>query len=188
MSLQSGSEVSMMIRRNRTSIWLLYNNIDVLHTWICNQYDCVLSAGFHQVNYVLIIMMYNTLSLVCNVKSNPLWARCEPTLYIYTQSQKAVTQETGMEETYSGFRGNGDPTVCQTGKRSHRETNVMPWKMTQNQDNAIYVTGIYYFTSTKFAGTFFWLCNNDFLKPSRHKTLNQCWFNVGPPSTTLDQR
>ena len=24
--------------------------------------------------------------------------------------------------------------------------------------------------------------------PSRHNTLNQCWFNVGPPSTTLDQR
>ena len=26
------------------------------------------------------------------------------------------------------------------------------------------------------------------IKPNRHKTLNQCWFNVGPPSTTLDQR
>ena len=25
-------------------------------------------------------------------------------------------------------------------------------------------------------------------RPSRHNTLNQCWFNVGPPSTTLDQR
>ena len=25
-------------------------------------------------------------------------------------------------------------------------------------------------------------------QPSRHTTLNQCWFNVGPPSTTLDQR
>ena len=25
-------------------------------------------------------------------------------------------------------------------------------------------------------------------KPSRHKKLNQCWFNVGPPSTTSDQR
>ena len=24
--------------------------------------------------------------------------------------------------------------------------------------------------------------------PSRHKTLNECWFTVGPPSTTLDQR
>ena len=24
--------------------------------------------------------------------------------------------------------------------------------------------------------------------PSRHKTLNQCCFTVGPPSTTLDQR
>ena len=23
---------------------------------------------------------------------------------------------------------------------------------------------------------------------SRHKTLNQCWFDVGPPSTTLAQR
>ena len=23
---------------------------------------------------------------------------------------------------------------------------------------------------------------------SRHKTLNQCWVNVGPPPTTLDQR
>ena len=23
---------------------------------------------------------------------------------------------------------------------------------------------------------------------SGHKTLNQCWFTVGPPSTTLDQR
>ena len=26
------------------------------------------------------------------------------------------------------------------------------------------------------------------LIPSRNKTLNQCWFTVGPPSTTLDQR
>ena len=25
-------------------------------------------------------------------------------------------------------------------------------------------------------------------RPSRHNTLNQCWFNVGPPSTMLDQR
>ena len=23
--------------------------------------------------------------------------------------------------------------------------------------------------------------------PSKHKTLNQCWFNVGPPSATLNQ-
>ena len=31
----------------------------------------------------------------------------------------------------------------------------------------------------------------DFAKlfnPSRHKTLNQCWINVGPSSPTLDQR
>ena len=27
-----------------------------------------------------------------------------------------------------------------------------------------------------------------FFVTSRHNTLNQCWFNVGPPSTTLDQR
>ena len=25
-------------------------------------------------------------------------------------------------------------------------------------------------------------------QPSRHKTSNQCWFNFGPPSTTLVQR
>ena len=29
---------------------------------------------------------------------------------------------------------------------------------------------------------------SDWQHPSRHKTLNQCLFNVGPPSTTLDQR
>ena len=26
------------------------------------------------------------------------------------------------------------------------------------------------------------------LLPSKQKTLNQCWFNVGPPFTTVDQR
>ena len=25
-------------------------------------------------------------------------------------------------------------------------------------------------------------------RPNRHNTLNQCWLNVGPPSTMLDQR
>ena len=25
-------------------------------------------------------------------------------------------------------------------------------------------------------------------RPIRHNTLNQCWFNVGPPSTMLNQR
>ena len=38
-----------------------------------------------------------------------------------------------------------------------------------------------------------WLCFNvphqtSITMPSRHKTLNQRCFNVGPPSTTLDQR
>ena len=27
--------------------------------------------------------------------------------------------------------------------------------------------------------------NNSHTLHSRHKTLNQCWFNVGPPSTEL---
>ena len=67
------------------------------------------------------------------------------------------------------------PSIClMLGQRSRRWSNI---------DSTLVQHAVF------LIGTLLILGNSEMeIKPSRHKTSNQCWFNFGPPSTTLVQR